>query len=166
MNDKDIARFWTKVDKRGPDECWEWKTSLSHEGYGQFYVSVPVRKNLRAHRVAFLIHHGRWPAECCCHACDNRRCCNPSHLFDGTHADNARDRVVKGRSGGNFSYFGERHWKSVLTSSDVEKAMSLRGALNNRAIGAMFGVSKEAIKAVFAGRTWTRVTGLSRAGIR
>jgi hypothetical protein len=37
---------------------------------------------------------------CLCHHCDNRRCCNPSHLFVGTREDNIYDATVKGRMTG------------------------------------------------------------------
>lgn len=31
------------------------------------------------------------------HRCDNRRCCNPDHLFLGDHSDNLDDASAKGR---------------------------------------------------------------------
>ena len=32
------------------------------------------------------------------HSCDNDRCWNPEHIFDGTHTDNINDSLAKGRS--------------------------------------------------------------------
>lgn len=44
---KAAARFWEKVDKSG--ECWKWTATLTHNGYGSFWLDGSL---LRAHRVA------------------------------------------------------------------------------------------------------------------
>jgi len=31
-------RFWSKVDKRGPDECWPWTAASIPGGWGYFYL--------------------------------------------------------------------------------------------------------------------------------
>lgn len=99
----DVERFWKKVDKSGgPDACWLWTASKSTDGYGRFRAI----KKLAAHRVAWTLTYGQIPYDgshlstCVCHDCpggDNPACCNPSHLFLGSHSDNMVDKERKGR---------------------------------------------------------------------
>lgn len=94
-------RFWGKVEKRGKNDCWLW-TGSAHlkTGYGQF--ATTASKNRGAHRVAWELTYGcqLTPDEFVCHRCDTPLCCNPSHLFVGSHADNMRDMREKGRGPG------------------------------------------------------------------
>jgi hypothetical protein len=93
-------RFWSKVAKTR-DGCWEWAGGMFNSGYGQFCIR---HHPYLAHRVAYELTYGPIPSgsgyhgTCVCHRCDNKSCVNPSHLFLGTHQDNIRDRVAKGRS--------------------------------------------------------------------
>lgn len=89
-------RFWVKVAKGSADECWPWTGSLNvNTGYGKIHENG---KCLGTHRVAWGFAFGAIPAGMCvCHHCDNRRCCNPGHLFLGTKGDNNRDTRRKGR---------------------------------------------------------------------
>lgn len=69
-----------------PSGCWEWNGKRS-QGYG---VTAEYGKEIKAHRVAFKIRHGRYP-EYTRHTCNNPPCCNPDHLKEGTHAENMQD---------------------------------------------------------------------------
>lgn len=89
-------RFWPKVDRRGPDECWEWTGSRQPTGYGRIKISDRVHNT---HRVVWALTNGPIPARLqVLHRCDNPPCCNPAHLYLGTIADNMHDRDRKGRS--------------------------------------------------------------------
>jgi hypothetical protein len=91
------AHFWSRVDaSRGADSCWSWTGALDSGGYGQCGRDRRLHKT---HRVAWMLTHGEIPdGLVVCHHCDNRRCCNPAHLFVGTQGDNVRDMVRKGRN--------------------------------------------------------------------
>lgn len=87
--------FWSKVDVRGPDECWLWTGSKSTKGYGRW-------QGRAANRWALENRLGRPLAnkEFACHSCDNPPCVNPNHLWPGTHKQNMQDMAAKRRSYG------------------------------------------------------------------
>lgn len=88
------SRFWSKVDFRDPDGCWEWRGGMAHE-YAEIYHDGEKRY---AHRVAYELVFGvLLDGEKVCHHCDNPKCVRPDHLFAATQAANARDMSLKGR---------------------------------------------------------------------
>ncbi len=88
------ARFWSQVDKSG--ECWLWKGSVIHSGYGRFTADG---KQTSAHRWSYQHAYGPLAEGLlACHSCDTPRCVNPAHLFPGTHATNTDDMVRKERN--------------------------------------------------------------------
>lgn len=95
----DPATFWAKVDIRGDDECWEYQGYVTPEGYGWAYTgTMKGQRTHGAHRQSWILTHGPIEGDLqILHHCDNRRCCNPKHLFIGTHQDNMRDMVQKER---------------------------------------------------------------------
>jgi hypothetical protein len=99
--EKIVDRFWSKVDKGGPDECWEWLGYKAINKYGTF--NPFYGKTVYAHRFSFEIENGFKP-EICMHKCDNPSCVNPKHLESGTQKDNMVDCVQK-----------KRHWSSKKT---------------------------------------------------
>lgn len=87
-------RFWEKVDRRGPDECWEWQGYLNESGYG--YLSISHAGRALAPRVSMLLTGNDPLGQLVCHTCDNPRCVNPGHLYLGSQKDNMRDRSERG----------------------------------------------------------------------
>jgi hypothetical protein len=88
--------FWTRVEPS--HDCFLWTGNVAPSGYGQVRRSG---RTMTAHRHAFELAYGRQPGPGMdvCHTCDNRRCINPAHLFEGTRSDNMRDASAKGRLG-------------------------------------------------------------------
>ena len=146
-------QFWDRVEIRGPHDCWEWKLGLSDKGYGRFNT---VGKTFRAHRVAWTLHSGRIPGHLCvCHHCDNPVCCNPAHLFLGTHIDNVRDCASKGR---RAIRHGNSHSQSKLTSGRVRLIRAMRPAgFSMNELAEIFQVGRSCIADAASGRRWAHV---------
>lgn len=91
-----MVDFWDLVDVRDLDECWPWLGSTRGANYGQ--CSFKHHRSRIASRAAYERWYGVPLGDLlACHSCDNTLCCNPLHLFAGTHEDNTQDAIVKGR---------------------------------------------------------------------
>lgn len=143
-------RFASKLQQSG--ECVLYQGSKAHNGYGEFWL---CENNVRAHRFAFVLEHGRLPKGIVMHTCDTPACCNPDHLVDGTVFQNVQDRVNKGRSGG--AQKGERHHNATLTERRVQSIKRLRG-VERRLLAAAFQTSVGNIASIQTGKTWKHVT--------
>jgi plasmid maintenance system antidote protein VapI len=91
-------RFWEKVDRRGPDECWPFTGSRDARGYGHIGLGGRGKPQAKAHRVAYELSVGPIPPGLCIlHSCDYPSCCNPAHLRPGTARENWHDQVLRDR---------------------------------------------------------------------
>ena len=134
--------------------CWLWRgATLGNAGYG----NVPIKgRPTSASRASWIAHFGDVPeGMVVCHKCDVRLCCNPSHLFLGSQAENVRDMVSKGRAN---PARGSASAKAKLTEESVRRIRQLSGKESIRAIGRRFGVDPMTIHAVLKGKTWRHVT--------
>jgi len=147
----EVERFYSKVDKRGDGDCWPWQAAKNAQGYGRFSVYVDhCQRWFSAHRVAWEWTFGAIPPGIIvCHRCDNPSCVNPTHLFLGTHKDNARDRDQKRR---RRAPAGELNGRAKLTASDVD---NIRMSPHKAALLAeLYGVARQTICAARSGQTW------------
>jgi hypothetical protein len=91
-----LERFEKKIERIPIAGCWLWTGCVGNQGYGE--MKGPARLKLATHRVAWELYVGPVPdGKCVLHRCDIRCCVNPSHLFIGDLAENARDMWRKGR---------------------------------------------------------------------
>jgi hypothetical protein len=138
-----VRRFWEKVDKSG--DCWNW-TGATTQGYGAFWLDG---KTVNAHRVAWELTHSHPGDSYVLHRCDNRRCCNPDHLFLGTHQDNVADMVAKGRHKPGVV--------SKLTPAQVVEIKHLLPTTSSKELARAYNVSPAAISHIKTGETWSHI---------
>ena len=184
------ARFWAKVaicehGKECPDCCWPWAFGKTSNGYGLFYLGCEGKRTISAtaHRVAWELDHNEFiPNDLwCLHACDNRPCCNPAHLWLGTQQDNMEDMRGKGRDAkgemhgartrpgswpkgkAHWSYThpelvrkGEQHHSARLTAAQVLeiRALASTGEHSCADLARRSPASRQTIQDIVTGRTW------------
>lgn len=155
------VRFWKKVDRRGPDECWTWKAAKDPAGYGRF--GFFGSRTCLAHRFSWMLTYGPIPKGFyVCHHCDNPPCVNPGHLFCGTASDNVADAIAKGRMVPPRALPGESNPRAKLTESQVREIRSLfingDRTFGSRPLGRRYGVDRVLIRAIVERRCWRHVT--------
>lgn len=147
-----VARFWAKVLPPNESGCREFAGAKNEKGYG--IVGLYPNTTIHAHRLSYFLTNGELPASMViCHRCDNPACCEPSHLFAGTKADNNADMRGKGRHA-----HGVSHYQAKLNPSKVRtiRRMVANGT-SMRSCGERYGVSGSTIEDIIYGKTWKEV---------
>lgn len=151
----EVERFWSKVKKGETDECWEWTgRAFVSGGYGGFDVKRGgLWKSARAHCYSYELKHGPTGGLFVCHTCDNPKCVNPNHLFLGTHQDNMKDKVKKGRH-----LVGERTYNAKLTDEKVrEIRVKVASGQSARVVARAFGINEKTVRGIMRRERWSHV---------
>lgn len=139
------VRFWSKVQKDDPQNCWNWAGGHSNTGYGVFTVN---HVSYSAHRYAWTLTYGDIPNGLwVLHHCDNHSCVNPNHLFLGTQSDNLKDMASKGRQP-----------SKKLSHEQVRQIRKLRArGLMLKDISRIFGISMAVVSKIARLELWRAI---------
>jgi hypothetical protein len=151
--------LWSKVDIRGPDDCWPWKGHRNHQGYGRTWINdvayyahrviydlanpgVIERKGPRSHADKGFIRH----------KCDNPSCCNPAHMETGSNQDNMDDKVKRNRQN---RYPGCTGPRCKLNEEQVRELRALKAkGMSNHDLANRYGISVCSVKSAISRRTY------------
>ena len=148
-----LKRFWSKVDIRSEEECWQWKGWCDEEGYGRFKMNGKGERASRAivKLMGQIIPKGEWVL----HKCDNPTCVNPKHLYVGTPSQNSMDRENRKRG---RPLIGSNNGYNKLDENKVTEIKSLLNCgFNNTEIGLMYNVTRSTISYISSGKIWKHV---------
>lgn len=163
LSEEQAARFWSRVERGTTEQCWPWRGAKNQSGYGQFFPT-PRKSPYLAHRVAFFLSTGSIDDELLVRhvVCDNRLCCNHSHLTQGTNADNARDRRGKPLLGKRIAH--------LAMKQDTEVAMAVHHGESVKSVASRFDCSPSVVLAALKrhgiNQHWAGKHGRPRVQIR
>jgi hypothetical protein len=151
----EIARFWSRVTKTSPEECWLWTGAKLPGGYGSITITS-AGNQVGAHCVSVVLD-GRDPTGSqVCHTCDTPLCVNPGHLRIASAAWNMQDKMTKGR---HDQVRGSRHGMAKLDETAV-RAVRLAlaaGTETHQTIATRFGVTRSVVSNIKAGKRWAHL---------
>lgn len=130
-----------------PEVCWVYPASTMSTGYSHYSDSG---RDTSAHREAYRITYAD-PTLNVLHHCDNRACCNPAHLFQGTYKDNYEDAKAKDRHSR-----GERNGSAKLTPEAVR---AIRGDTRPQVrIAADYGIRQTTVSEIKQHHLWSHLS--------
>jgi predicted XRE-type DNA-binding protein len=141
--------FWRRVTRS--ELCREWQGPRDRKGYG---LTTWRGRSAHTHRLAWELTYGPVPpGMCVLHRCDNPPCCEPTHLFLGTRADNAADAMTKGRH-----TRGEMVGTAKLTTAKVFAVRSfVRAGYPQMEVANLFGCNTSTISRIARQESWKHV---------
>ena len=143
--------FWDRVVEDKKTGCLNWTGSKNQAGYGT------LRKkgvDHYTHRFAYELKVGEIPkGKFVCHKCDNKKCCNPKHLFLGSHKDNMADMTKKHRQA-----VEEKNGNSKVTKVQVKQIRKLNKLnVSICKIAETFSISRSQVYNIIKKISWKNI---------
>lgn len=149
-----ILRFWSKVQRGNPDECWLY-VGQKNRGYGVVYLGKHGRD--KAPRIAWQLANKKRITKrnpFIRHSCDNPPCCNPKHLIAGTPKQNTQDMMARRRG----VTLEQRRFSAKLTPANVRliRKLSQKG-ISQTELALRFNLSRPSICEAVHFKTWKEI---------
>ena len=151
-------KFWSRVLKRGLDDCWEWQGAKQHRGHGHLRYQ---KRLVKAHRLAYELTYGSIEEGVfICHKCNNPPCCNPKHLYAGSPKTNVDDSIKAGTFTRNsIGAEGEKNPNNKLTKKEIKEIRKMleETDLYQWQIAEIFNCSQSNVSDIKRNRIWKEV---------
>lgn len=148
LNKNQIDSFHELIAE--PDErgCMVWEGNIGSRGYGRkVFVIKGKQFHFKAHRLALFLAVPQYDESLeACHLpliCNNKLCCNPTHLRWDTHANNLADKFIDGTTG-----LGKPKLKCRSSATATIEKLLLEGELLQREIALKTGVAKSTVSRI------------------
>lgn len=155
-------RFWSKVDIKDIEKCWNWVAAISNRQYVQYgNFQLDRFTTVRAHRVAYELSKGAIPEGIQVqHICNNGICCNPNHLKLGNHEENMKHMTNSHRQ---YSKLTEDEVKEIIKIYEEQRLLypKLKLWQITGPISEKFDVSDRHIQHIINGNRWSHLKGRS-----
>jgi len=140
-----MKRFFDKLSPPNLRGCRLWMGAVGSDGYGSFRYEGKI---VGAHRFAFFLDRGVWPAYTR-HECDESLCCEESHLLEGSHQQNMEDCAKRGRN--RSPRPGNGYRKISDEKAEAIRARFAAGERNKSALARDHGVTPTRIRQIING---------------
>lgn len=142
------ARYWSKVQKGAPDDCWTFTGACTSTGYGVVNIRLArgQYRKVRAHVFALMSHTGEVNNRDVLHSlkCTTKLCVNPHHLRWGDKRQNGLDERDLGRVPGQ-----------KLTWDQVDQIREmLEAGYPQTGIGILFGIDQTTVSNIKRQKIW------------